>query len=468
MEGGTFRAREAGFTWKLSVALALGVIYVLAAQPVAGQEPVPDGRPSDRDRMAELRDRIDEYASALADGGGLSGTVLVAVNHRAVYERAFGLASRELGIANTVATRHGIASVTKLLTAILTLSLVEDGVLGLDDPLSDFVSDFPRSDEITVEHLLRHRSGIHHRVTADGDVTTRRTAADMVDLARGSDLLFAPGSDRAYSSAGYSVLARVLEVATGRSFGDLMRTEVFGPAGALHSVTDDGWSLIPGRSDDYLLGATGPMPARPANLSFLVGAGSVFSTPADLLAVLETLVEGGYGDLARSELLDEEGDLSWNGQSFGYRAFIDYRSEGGRAVIFAGNLHTGAPDLLRRDLPRILAGEDVGPPSPPDPEPALWSPESRTELEGVYQFRAGQPDSEESLRFSPDGRQATLGSWILVPVAARELFSTTDYATLTVVHDERGGIRGLEWRKGDSSFFLPRAAGPESEPGGGS
>lgn len=448
----------------LQVALPLALLgFPGGPGPVAGQEPVAAGRESDRDAL-ELRTRIDAYASALAEGGDLSGTVLVALHDRVIYERAFGMANHELGIANTVATLHGIGSVTKLLTAILALALVEDGVLALDDPLSDFVPDFPRSDEITVEHLLRHRSGIPHRVTTDGDVATPRTAADMVDLARAPELLFAPGTARAYSSAGYSVLARVLEVATGRDYGDLLATEVFEPAGALHSLTEDGWSLVTGRSDDYLMGAAGPIPAQPANLSFLVGAGSVFSTPADLFAVLETLVEGGYGDLARSELLDDEGDLEWNGQSFGYRAFVDYESEGGRAVIFAGNLHTGAPDLLRRDLPRILAGEDAGPPPPPDPEPVLWSREARTELEGVYQFRAGDPDSEEALRFSLDGRHAILGSWVLVPTSADELLSTTDYATLTVARDGQGVIRGLEWRRGDSSFRLPRAGGPGSSP----
>ena len=405
--------------------------------------------------------RIDAYVRPLADAGELSGTLLVAEGGRVVYERAFGMASYELGVSNTPGTPHGVASVTKLLTAILALRLLDEGLFSLDTRATTFLPDFPGGSEITVGHLLRHRSGIPHRVTDDSDVSTPRTAADMTELAGARELLFPPGTDRAYSSAGYSVLARVLELATNRDYAQLLSTEIFAPAGAEHSFTANGLTLINGRSEDYLRGGLGPVPAPPADLSFLVGAGSVFSTPRDLYAIMRTVDEGGYGELVQVELLGEERTVAWNGQTFGYRAWVDYDGAAGRAVIWAGNLHTGAPDLLRSNIPRILAGEPVGVPRVPLTAGIVLSPESMVELAGAYRFRADDPGSEEILRFSPDGRQGALGSsWMLVPVAPDRFLSTTDYGMVTVLRAPDGRVRSMEWRKGDDSFVLSRVPAP--------
>jgi CubicO group peptidase (beta-lactamase class C family) len=430
--------------------LALAGLLLWTTVPIAG-------------RAQEL-DRVDAYVHGLAAAGQLSGTLLVAEDGRVVYEKAFGMADYELGVPNTVATEQGIASVSKLLTAIVTLRLAEDGVLDLDDPMSDYIADFPRGDEITVDQLLRHRSGIPHRVLDDDDLGVPRSAADMVELARHRELLFAPGTQRSYSSAGYSVLARVLEKASGCPYAELLEREVLEPAGAVHTTVDDGWNPVPERSRDYLLGA-GPVPAPRVNLSFLVGAGSTFSTARDLYLVLRALDEGRLGSLPRSELLGDEGRLTWNGQTFGYRAFVDRWAEHDRTVVFAGNLQTGAVDLVRRDVPRILDGEEVAPPALPEGTPVRLDAGVTASLEGVYQFRAGEPDSEETLTFSASRDHAILGSWVLVPVSETRFISTTDYGSVEVVRGEGGAVEGLRWSKDDDSFFLPRVEGSSAPAG---
>lgn len=445
---------QSGFRFHRVVEIAIGCWLMACPGVLDGQEAADATGEDTVPELSVLQDRVDGYVRELDAQAVLSGTLLVARGDRIVYERAFGSANFELNTPNTTATRYGVASVTKLLTALLAARLIERGELGPGDPISDYLPDFPRGDAIPVESLLRHRSGIPHRVTADTDVSETRTAADMVDLAREAELLFEPGSDRAYSSAGYSVLARVLEIAGGGTYGELLQREVLRPADALHTVSDDGATLVPGRAQDYLVGARGPIPTRPADVSFLVGAGSVFSTPRDLWQVVRALEAGVYGGLARSELF-EDGELHWNGETFGYRAFVDYRA-GGAAVIFAGNVRNGAPGLLRRAAFAIASGEEVAPPEVPDWEPVLLDPGRRDAISGVYQFSAGDPDSEETLRFAPDGSYASLGSWVLVPVADDAFFGTTDYARLRVVSSGGEGVTGLEWHLGEDSFYLPR------------
>ena len=274
----------------------------------------------------ELARRIDAYVRPLNEAGELSGVLLVARGERVVYERAFGMASYELGVANAPTTRFAIASLTKPITVALAVRLIEQEKLDLHDPLSKWLPDFPRGDEITVEHLLRHRSGLPHRVTTPAEETVRRTAADMVELAKRAELLFDPGSRSAYSSAGYSVLARVLELAGGESWAELVENVAFAPLGPAHTAHPDARRVMEGQARSYFRGPHGPLPAPLKDLSFLVGAGSLYSTASDVLAVQRAILDGSFGDGVRQRLA-EDGSLRWSGITNGFRAFADHHGE---------------------------------------------------------------------------------------------------------------------------------------------
>lgn len=423
------------------------------AVAAAGRAQTPGARPLGG---AEVARRIDLYVQPLVDAGDLSGTLLVARGGTVLYERSFGMASYALEVPNSPTTKFGIASVTKPLTEIIVLTLVAQDSLDLAAPLARWIPDFPRGDEITVEHLLRHRSGIPHRVTSDLDVLVPQSAADMVALASKVPLQFEPGTRRGYSSAGYSVLARVLELASGRSYAELLDELVLSPAGAAHSLVPMGRRPIPGRAVAYLRGGAGPITAPYADLSFLVGAGSVFSTPRDLFRILRTLVTGGYGEPVRRALA-EGGEVGWHGFTYGYRAFVDYRVADSVAVIFAGNLFTHAADLIRRDVPTIVAGHAVAPPAMPQVHAVTLPPETRRAIEGIYQWRPGAPDSEEELRFDPTGTQALLGGWVLIPLSPDSFFLPEHYAVASLDRTADGKVRFLEYPSPEGEpFRLPR------------
>ena len=108
--------------------------------------------------MDDLEGAVDRVATQT----GFAGVVRVDVDGRTACARAYGLAHRGWGIANTVDTRFGIASGTKTLTALTVLSLVEDGLLALTTTARSLLgTDLPLIDDaVTVEHLLAHRSGI--------------------------------------------------------------------------------------------------------------------------------------------------------------------------------------------------------------------------------------------------------------------------------------------------------------------
>ncbi|GAA4869030.1 serine hydrolase domain-containing protein [Luteimonas vadosa] len=172
--------------------------------------------------------------------GRLHGAVLVAQDGKVVYEGGFGQADATWGIANAADVRYHVASVTKVLTAVLVLQQVERGTLRLDAPVAGYLPDFPVPIDarITVDHLLSNRSGLVDYVNdLDGDeymarYEHRRVPAEtLVAEMLQRPLEFAPGERFDYSNTGYVLLEVLLESVTGRPYCDLLREEVFAPAG---------------------------------------------------------------------------------------------------------------------------------------------------------------------------------------------------------------------------------------------
>jgi len=181
---------------------------------------------------------LDEIAAST----GFSGVVRVD-RDGATLARAYGPAHRGHQIANTVDTRFGIASATKGMTALVVMALVERGELELGTTARSLLGDdLPLiDDDVTVEHLLAHRSGI-------GDYLDEEAVASVTDyvmavpvhlLAGSEDYLkvlgghpqvFAPGERFAYNNGGFVVLALIAERATGIPFDRLVQELVCEPA----------------------------------------------------------------------------------------------------------------------------------------------------------------------------------------------------------------------------------------------
>lgn len=385
---------------------------------------------------AELALLIDSWAVNLIAANEISGTILVARGDEILYHRAFGE-------GNTIETPFPVASLTKPLTIIMAMGLIDAGRLALADTIGRWLPEFPRRDRITVNILMSHRSGIPHRVTRPDDENSRRTAADMVRLAALAPPAFPVDSARLYSSAGYAVLARVLELASGTSYARLLDSLVLAPAGATHS--QDATKGIPSKapiSIVYSPAGYAPPPAK--DFSFLVGGGSVYSTPEDFFRIMRRLVAGGYGESARQRLSAQNGDLSWNGITNGYRAFADYEAGSGITVIFTGNRFTGATDLIRRDIVRLAKGEVVVPPVVPQAVPYALSPELQRRYTGSYQIGSPTPLTFTSPTF------AMVGSYPVFPTSDTTFYSPQDYLTVRVETSAAGEVAALVW--GENRF----------------
>ena len=105
-------------------------------------------------------DLLDKYMNAQVDVNEFAGTVLVEKKGAVIYEKAFGLADRELNVKNNIQSKYQIGSITKQFTACGILQLEQEGKLTLEDKLKKYFPDFPKADSVTIHMLLNHTSGI--------------------------------------------------------------------------------------------------------------------------------------------------------------------------------------------------------------------------------------------------------------------------------------------------------------------
>src|ERR1041385_7636986 len=192
--------------------------------------------------------KLDDFITPFANQNEFAGVVLASENGKVIYEKAFGLANADFKIKNQLNTRIGLASVTKHMTLVILTRLVESKQIALANKLSKYIPDFPNGDKITIEMLARHRSGIPHRVMPPEAESLAYTSAEFIEKVKQAKLLFEPGSKSLYSSAGYSVLARTLEIASGKSYAQLLQQYVFAPAAMTDSVNFEGDDVIERRA----------------------------------------------------------------------------------------------------------------------------------------------------------------------------------------------------------------------------
>ena len=248
-------------------------------------------------------DRLAESVDEVAASTGFSGVVRVDRDDAPSFARAYGLAHRGHQIANAVDTRFGIASGTKGLTAVTVMTLVERGELELATPARAVLGDdLPLiDDEVTVEQLLSHRSGIGDYLDEDVvgptdyamPVPVHRLAGseDYLRVLAGHRQQFAPGERFSYNNSGFVVLAVIAERVSGTRFEQLVQERVCEPAG----MSDTAFL----RSDEPPGGAAlGYLEAHGLRTNVLhlpvlgSGDGGIYSTVADIRAFWLALFAG--------------------------------------------------------------------------------------------------------------------------------------------------------------------------------
>jgi serine beta-lactamase-like protein LACTB, mitochondrial len=208
---------------------------------------------------AEKRTRIEAAVSKFMGSTHAPG-VSVAVVENGQYEWAqgFGFADLENNAPASEHTLYRLGSISKSLTAVGALELVERGQLDLDTPVQKYCPAFPEKQKpITTREVMGHIGGIRHYKNGPDDLEIGNTRhfddpiQAGLDFFKNDPLVADPGSHFHYSTQGYTLVGCVMQGASRLNYVDFMREHVFSPAGMEHTLADNRFAIIPYRTRFY-------------------------------------------------------------------------------------------------------------------------------------------------------------------------------------------------------------------------
>lgn len=387
--------------------------------------------PAPRAAGGELGVALDRYLSTLVRYG-YSGAALVARRGEIILDRGYGLADRARGVPFTADTLFDIASISKPFTAAAVLRLEMQGKLKVEDPLGRFFPSAPADKAaITLHQLLTHTSGLPESVGPEYEALAREAFLRRVFAAR---LRHRAGGRFLYSNAGYAVLAAVVEVVSGRPFGQFLHDEVFAPAGMRHSgylpQAGDRERVAHGYTRDGDWGTPLDHPRAPDGPWWnLRGNGGVLTTTGDLyrwdvalqgdgvLSAAERekfqrgYVAEGRGQQPRyaygwsvSTSLSAKRELSHVGSNEVFQSAYRRFPEDGIVIAVASNAAEYSAIAIADQIENRLFGKTVA-----EPPKTLAAAEDRRRCGGTFALPSGERlevvAEPGRLAVTPDGRE---------------------------------------------------------------
>ncbi|MBX7220248.1 MAG: serine hydrolase [Blastocatellia bacterium] len=312
-------------------ALAIVLLFVLTTMPLAGHL---------RQDVPKWETGLVESLQKLAAEQGFSGVVLIAQGNH-IFEKSCGFADVHKKTAIQNHTKFYIASMTKQLTATAILKLEEQGKLSVSDPLTKYLKNVPSDKaELTLHHLLSHSSGLAQNYAADG-ITQREKAIQMMLK---NPLVHRPGEKFTYSNDNYSLLAAVVEIASGTSYESFLQENFLTPL----NMSETGfWGRLPAPKQPRIaevLKKIGKDVAMP-NWGFR-GATGMYSTAHDLYLWQQALFEGKILKPAGREKLFAPYFQTSRGMH-GYGWFRSKTADGKDVLWTAGSEDFGHNGLMR-------------------------------------------------------------------------------------------------------------------------
>jgi D-alanyl-D-alanine carboxypeptidase len=350
-----FRAKD---RHRRAAALAASVAMLLAgcsAQPAAAAlKPIDPAA-------------FQSVVQTAADELGVPGAVVLVQTPQGTFSANVGTTQLGTHVPPDPNTHLRIASNTKTMTAALIVLLAQDGKLKFSDPVSDYVPDVPDGDNITIEELLKMRSGLYGYTNApelstalDADPEKAWTPQEVLAIAFRHPPEFAPGTSYDYSNTNYALLGLIAEKVGGRPLAQQFQDRLFGPLGLRQTslpAADD--TAIPAPfSHGYMYGGSAyalvdePYPAdlvaaaragtlapidyTNQNPSYATAAGGAISTADDLATWMRHLVSGDvFNADYQKQWLDSrqaEDPNQLDGQQYGYG--ITYQRFGPNASMY--------------------------------------------------------------------------------------------------------------------------------------
>ena len=238
--------------------------------------------------------KLDNYFNALEQNDKFMGSVAVSKNGEIIYKKSIGFADVENNVKATENSKYRIGSITKSFTTVLILKAVEEKKLNLNQTIDKWFPEILNAKDITVKHLLSHRSGIHN-FTNNKDYLTwntqPKTEKELVEIIvkGGSD--FNPDSKAEYSNSNFVLLTFILEKTFSKSYSDLLQEFIVKPLGLTNTYVFGKINPLNNECKSYSFAGTWKAETE-TDFTIPLGAGAIISTPTDLTIFADALFNG--------------------------------------------------------------------------------------------------------------------------------------------------------------------------------
>lgn len=239
--------------------------------------------------------KLDSLFRLLEENNKAMASVCIFKDGEAVYSKSIGYASVADRKPNTPDTRFRIGSISKTFTSVIILQLVDEGLISLQTPLSDYFSQVVNSESITIKHLLTHSSGIGS-FTDDPEylnyLTEKKSRDELLEIILKQKEVFKPGEKVVYSNSNYVLLAMIIEKVTASSYDQQLNQRIIQPVNLQRTSGGDKINEQNNEALSYKFDSKEWVLEPETDMSIPIGAGSIVSTTADLCVFMEALFNG--------------------------------------------------------------------------------------------------------------------------------------------------------------------------------
>jgi CubicO group peptidase (beta-lactamase class C family) len=288
-----------------------------------------------------LEEKLDRRIRIYVDSLKFSGAILVAHKGQILLDKAYGYADISEGVRNQKDTKFLIGSLTKSFTAVTVMQLVEEGLLDLHTPVSEYLTymDVPVGG-ITLHQLLTMTSGLPGHL---GELTELKyediSSRELAKLINKANLEFDPGTRYRYSNLGYQLAACLIAEVTGKTFHEVLTKYTFNPLKMENSGNETTYTIPEKRASGHEV-RNGTMILASRNyMSYSQGSGDVYSTIGDLYKWARALYEEDYlSKESRNCLFNGKPDIN-DGYGYGFKIRNYRRKDGiGKLVRHGGSM----------------------------------------------------------------------------------------------------------------------------------
>lgn len=334
-----------------------------------------------------IEQQIDAIFNEAYPADSPGATVLIAKDDKIIYRKAFGTANMELQVPMKPENVMELASITKQFTSVAILMLMEQGKLNLHDPLSKYIPDYPKGNEISIHHLLNHTSGIMsytNVVEFRSKTRTDLSPMEIIDGVKDLQMEFEPGERYAYNNSAYVILGYIIEQLSGMSYGEFIEQAIFAKLGMKNSHYGSRYKIIPNRASGYQFYDGSYENAEYMSVTFPYAAGALMSTVDDMFLWNKAIhnntlisekskqlafsnhilnngkhINYGYGwainELAGTKSIEHSGGI------FGFTTSGMYVPEKNSYSIVLTNLDDGrGPEALNIKAMSVVLGKPIG------------------------------------------------------------------------------------------------------------